>query len=465
MKLLLYNSLTKKKEFFCPIDQNLIKMYVCGPTVYDYPHIGNARSVIVYDVLYRILIHLFGFNHVKYVRNITDIDDKIIARCIKGNIPISTLTYSTINSFHEDIEYLGCKKPNIEPRVTDHIQDIIYLIQRLLDYGIAYKADCYVYFDVTKARDYYKFSSRPFERDMYIGRINIESKQVKKNSEDFVLWKPGNADDPESSKFDSPFGKGRPGWHIECSAMSYKYLGDTFDIHGGGIDLLFPHHTNEMAQSCSAFPGSKFAKLWIHNGFLTVNNEKMSKSLGNTITIRDLRNQGVHQDTIRLFLLNTHYRKPIDYNSKAISDAKKIISYWYQAVESLSDIQNPGNISEEFLSCLLCDMNTSNAFKVISKYAKQVHLEQDIKRKKYLVCKILACARFLGLMTQSSNQWFQGQYEDNKYIEYIEYLVSQRSIAKNQKDWLLADKIRDKLNTLQIKIEDKSDGTYVWKKE
>lgn len=459
MKLSLYNSLTRKREVFSPINGKLIKMYVCGPTVYDHPHIGNARSVVVYDILYRILIKLYGYDHVRYVRNITDIDDKIMIRAIEEKVSIYELTKKTTNYFHDDMDYLGCKRPNIEPKATDHIKEMIEIINKLLEKDIAYKADGHVYFDVTKAQDYNKLSGRSFE-DMFQG-VRIESSEAKKHPGDFVLWKPSSPEDDESARFKSPFGEGRPGWHIECSAMSYKYLGETFDIHGGGADLIFPHHTNEIAQSCSAFPGSKFAKLWVHNGFLTVNHEKMSKSLGNFTTVEDLRKKGIKGDVARLFLLSNHYRKPIDYNDKVISDSKRTISYWYRAIENLSNVE-AGIIPEEFFSCLLDDMNISNAIKITNDYAKQIHLEKDIELKKELASNMLACANFLGLMSQSVDEWFKGS--NNDQIDHIENLLARRLIAKNQKDWLLADKIRQELNDMEIEIEDRPDGTSVWKK-
>ena len=460
MNLSLYNSLSRKKELFSPINDKLIKMYVCGPTVYDHPHIGNARSVVVYDLLYRILIELYGFDHIRYVRNITDIDDKIMVRALEEKISVSELTQKTIKYFHDDMDYLGCRRPNIEPKATEHLEEMIEIINKLLEQNIAYKADGHVYFDVTKAQDYNKLSGRSFE-DMFQG-VRIEASESKKHPGDFVLWKPSKPEDDESARFNSPFGEGRPGWHIECSAMSYKYLGETFDIHGGGADLIFPHHTNEIAQSCSAFPGSKFAKLWVHNGFLTVNREKMSKSLGNFTTVHDLRKKGVKGDVARLFLLSNHYRKPIDYSDKAISDAKSIIDYWYRSIENLHDIE-VGNIPEEFFNCLLDDMNSSNAIKVTNDFAKQTHLETGIKQKKELASKLLTCANFLGLMSQSVNEWFKGSDDDQ--TKYIEDLLAKRLMAKKQKDWQLADKIRAELSDMGIEIEDKPDGTSVWKKK
>lgn len=459
MKLKLYNSLSRKKELFFPINHKLVRMYVCGPTVYDHPHIGNARSVVVYDLLYRILIELYGYDHVRYVRNITDIDDKIMIRAFEEKISVSDLTKKTIKYFHDDMDYLGCKRPNIEPKATEHLEEMIEIINKLLEQNIAYKANGHVYFNVTKAQDYNILSGRSFE-DMFQG-VRIEASESKKHPGDFVLWKPSKPEDDKSARFNSPFGEGRPGWHIECSAMSYKYLGETFDIHGGGADLIFPHHTNEMAQSRSAFPGSKFAKLWVHNGFLTVNREKMSKSLGNFTTVQDLRKKGIKGDVARLFLLSNHYRKPIDYSDKAISDAKSIIDYWYRSIENLHDIE-AGKIPEDFFNCLLDDMNSSNAIKITNDFAKQINIETNTNQKKELASKLLACANFLGLMSQSVHDWFKGENDDRAI--YIENLLARRLIAKKQKDWQLADKIRAELSNMEIEIEDKPDGTSAWKK-
>jgi cysteinyl-tRNA synthetase len=458
MKLSLYNSLTKKREFFSPDDDKLVKMYVCGPTVYDHPHIGNARSVVVYDILYRLLIELFGYDQVLYVRNITDIDDKIMIRATEKNIPISELTRKTTEYFHADMDYLSCKRPNIEPRATDHLNEMIEIIMKLKEKNIAYQVDGHVYFDVTKAENYNELSGRSFE-DMFQG-VRIDTSEDKRNPGDFVLWKPSVPSDDESTKFASPFGEGRPGWHIECSAMSRKYLGETFDIHGGGADLIFPHHTNEIAQSCSAFPGSKYAKMWVHNGFLTVNHEKMSKSLGNFTTVQDLRNKGIKGDVARLFLLSNHYRKPIDYNDKAISDSERMLSYWYRAIEGLSDIESLDNLPEDFLKYLLEDMNSSHAIKITNDYAKQIHASSSMDQKKTIASKLLACTNFLGLMNQPVAEWFQGV----ENVDQIEKMVNRRSVAKSQKDWKLADEIRQELTNMGIEIEDKPDGISTWRK-
>lgn len=455
MQLFLYNSLTKQKEIFTPINKDLVKLYVCGPTVYDFPHIGNARSVVVFDILYRILIHIFGNEKVLYVRNITDVDDKIIDRAKEKGIKISDLTNNVTEEFHNDMRYLGCLTPNIEPKATAHINDMIWIIQRLLDNGFAYIANNHVYYDVSKAKNYTKLSGR--ELDDMIHNVRIEKSEHKNNPGDFVLWKP--TDTCDDSCFKSPWGLGRPGWHIECSAMSYKYLGENFDIHGGGVDLIFPHHTNEIAQSTSAFPGSYFAKYWVHNGFLTVNGDKMSKSLGNFITIKDLINKNISGDVIRLLLINTHYRKPLDFNEKAVHDAKKTLNYWYKAIE---DLKTPLNLEfpQEFITALLDDMNVSTAIKIINDFAKNVHTSNDENEKLKSGSKILQCANFLGLMRKSVSQWFTGDVS----LEMVETLLNQRNKARLEKNWPLSDQIRKQLLDMGITIKDQKDGSSSWYK-
>ncbi len=459
MKLSLYNTFTRHKEIFLPIDDNLVKMYVCGPTVYDSPHIGNARSVVVYDILYRLLSKIFGSNRVKYIRNITDIDDKIIDKANQLKISISDLTSKITEEFHHNMQYLGCLPPNIEPKATSHIGDMIMLIQKLLNLKHAYIADNHVYFDVATSLKYTELSNRTLNE--MIDGVRIENNPAKKQAHDFVLWKPANIDEPISANFDSPWGRGRPGWHIECSAMSYKYLGENFDIHGGGADLIFPHHTNEIAQSRCAFPNSYFAKYWVHNGFLTCNGEKMSKSLNNFITVKDFINKQISGDVIRLLLITSHYRKPLDYNDKALEDATKMLNYWYRSIENL-DISkiDTQNISEEFLSALLDDLNTPLAIKIINDYAKLIFSTNKEEEKYHNASYLLSCTNFIGLMSKSPQDWFHFEIED----EYIERLVGLRKLAKSEKNWLLADQIRQELAINGVILEDKIDGTTIWKK-
>lgn len=462
MKLSLFNTLTRKREEFKPLDANLVKMYVCGPTVYDHPHIGNARSAVVFDILYRILLQVFGKSHVMYVRNITDIDDKIIERAVLKSITISELTVKTTQDYRNALSYLGCLPPTKEPKATEHLEDMHKLIQLLLEANIAYIVGGNVYFDVAKAKNYTELSGRNLN-ELY-ENVRTESDADKRNTADFILWKAAKETDDESAKFTSPFGVGRPGWHIECSAMSTRFLGKNFDIHGGGIDLIFPHHSNEIAQSCSAFPGSSYAKYWVHNGFLTVNQEKMSKSLGNFITVKDLMDSGIKGELIRLLLISTHYRKPLDYNQKAVQDAGKTLNYWYRTAKNinLGADQSPDNLTQEFIAALMDDLNTSKAIKLINSYAKLANSTNDETVKLASVKKMLACARFLGLMKVSSDEWFKT--ENNDEGEEITKLINQRIAAKKEKNWQQADELRNKLKLLGVVVEDKPDGTSGWRK-
>jgi len=454
MQLSLYNTLTRKKEIFQPLNSNSVKIYVCGPTVYDRPHIGNARSVVVYDILYRLLNKIFGQNKVCYVRNITDVDDKIILRAKELNITIKELTDKTTVEFHSDMNYLFCLPPTIEPKATLHIDDMIMIIEKLLSTNHAYIVDQHVYFNISMSDDYTKLSNRNLN-EMFEG-VRIENSESKKHPHDFVLWKPAIATDDHIWNFDSPWGRGRPGWHIECSAMSYKYLGTDFDIHGGGADLIFPHHTNEIAQSKCAFPNSSFAQYWVHNGFLTCDGDKMSKSLGNFITVKDLIDKNIKGEVVRLFLLSSHYRKPLDYNNKALEDSTKMLDYWYRSIENTSIIYN-SNLPDEFLSALLDDINTPLAIKIINDYAKLSFTALSVEEKNIEAAKVLACANFLGLMNQSAFQWFQSEIDR----DYVNQLIQQRNKAKSDKQWILADQIRAQLLQQGIMLEDREGGTTV----
>ncbi|UZW38803.1 cysteine--tRNA ligase [Rickettsia conorii] len=453
----LYNTLSRTKEVFNPQDQANVKMYVCGPTVYDNPHIGNSRSGVVYDLLYRIVIKIFGEKAVKYVRNITDVDDKIIDRAALLGVTIDELTDKVTKEFHKNMAYLGCMLPSIEPKATKHIDVMIAIIERLIAKDHAYIADNHVYFDVLSAPNYTELSNRNLE-EMFEG-VHVENSKTKKNPQDFVLWKPAKQNESANMNFESPWGLGRPGWHIECSAMSYKYLGENFDIHGGGADLIFPHHTNEIAQSRCAFPSSTYAKYWVHNGFLTVNGEKMSKSLGNFITVRDLMNKQIQGEVVRLFLLSSHYRRPLDYNDKAIEDAKKTLDYWYRAIENIN-VQKI-DLPHDFMQSLLDDINTPLAVKIINDYAKAVFISKTEEERQLNASAIITCANFIGVMNKTPHEWFNSGVDKL----YINELVNKRLEAKKQKNWLLADQIRNQLLEEKIILEDQPDGTTIWRKE
>src|SRR3984957_9074898 len=360
MELKLYDTLTRDKRLFEPLDPNNVRMYVCGPTVYDFAHIGNARPVIVFDVLFRLLRHLYGEQHVTYVRNITDVDDKINARAAEEypglplNEAIRQVTEKTDRQFHEDVAALGCLPPTVEPRATEHIAEMRDLIERLVKSNNAYVAEDNVLFSVPSMKDYGQLSKRPL--DEMIAGARVEVAPYKKDPRDFVLWKPSKPGEPA---WPSPAGiktPGRPGWHIECSAMSWKYLGETFDIHGGGTDLIFPHHENEMAQSLCAFPGSRFARYWMHNGMLQVNGEKMSKSLGNFFTVREILAKAP-AEAIRLLLLRTHYRAELDFSDQGLAETRRELDRFYRALEQAPDAA-PGDIPAPVLEALCDDINT-----------------------------------------------------------------------------------------------------------
>ena len=347
-ELKIFNSLTKKNENFIPISKDRIGMYVCGPTVYDYPHIGNARPLIVFDVLYRLLKKIFGNNKVTYVRNITDIDDKIIESSKKNNKSIGELSKTITTSFHEDCKYLNCLKPSFEPKATEHIKEMVGMVENLIKNKHAYENEKHVYFSVSSFKEYGKLSNKNSEE--LVAGSRVEVSKYKKDPLDFVLWKPSKTDDPG---WDSPWSRGRPGWHLECSVMSEKFLGKKFDIHGGGLDLIFPHHENEIAQSCSANKTDNFANYWVHNGFVTFDKEKMSKSIGNIVAIHKLR-KNINGQVVRLALLSSHYKQPLDWNEKLIIESQNTLNKWYTQFEKIDSVE----FQEDILNPLLEDLNT-----------------------------------------------------------------------------------------------------------
>ncbi len=468
MKLYLYNTLTKSKQLFVPIDPKKVKMYVCGPTVYDLIHIGNARTNIVYDVLYRILINLYGSSAVQYVRNITDIDDKIITKANELNIPVRDLTEQTIKEFEKDDLYLGCLTPSLQPKATEHIDSMIRIIQVLIDQNFAYVSDGHVYFSVSKTSKYTKLTGRK------LGELisRSEDNQSKKAQEDFVLWKPTKHTERSDAVFESPWGSGRPGWHIECSAMVNWAFGTDLDIHGGGVDLIFPHHTNEIAQSTCAFPGSNYAKYWVHTGFLTKEKEKMSKSLQNFITVRELQNRRINSEVFRMFILNTHYRKPIDFSEKNLRDSATRINYMYNALQisenskSLEYEQSQAlnyTLPKEFMSFLLDDMNTHMAIEYLHQEAEKIHKDASFVQAK-VVSDFVKCAHFLGFLTQkNAKSNFQALSEIK--IQQIERLINQRKVARDKNQWKKSDKIRNNLLKVGVRLEDHRDNSTTWSLE
>ncbi len=444
----LTNSLGGKKEIFKPIDPNKVKMYVCGPTVYDDPHIGNARPLVVFDILFKVLKCKYGNKSVTYVRNITDIDDKIIESAKQKKISIGVLTKNITNSFHNDCDYLNCEKPSFEPKATENISLMVEMINVLLKNKNAYEKNSHVYFDVSSFKDYGKLSNKNIDELKAGARVEVS--ENKKNPEDFVLWKPSNKDEPS---WDSPWGKGRPGWHLECSAMSKKYLGDTFDIHGGGRDLIFPHHENEIAQSRCA-NNKFFSNYWIHNGFITIANEKMAKSQGNIFKIKDFY-QRYNGQVLRLALISTHYKQAMDWSDDLLTQSKKTLDKWYECQKKP---EGKVLIPDDDLIPLYDDLNTpgyiSNIHKLYDKAAKGSDKDKEI---------FTTACNFIGLLTEPKSKW----QEFKKNIleiseEEILQKIKDRNTARDNKNYQLADEIRNELLDKGILIEDKDDKT-TWK--
>ena len=445
----IHNSLGNKKEKFIPINNNKIGMYVCGPTVYDDPHIGNARPLVVFDILFKVLKCKFGEENISYVRNITDIDDKIIQSSLDKKISTQELTEVITKKFHEDCVYLGCDDPTYEPKATENINLMIEMISNLIESGFAYLKNDHIYFEVKKFKDYGKLSNKKL--DELIAGSRIQVSENKKNQEDFVLWKPSNDNEPS---WESPWGKGRPGWHLECSAMSKKYLGDKFDIHGGGIDLIFPHHENEIAQSRSANKNEVFANYWVHNGFITMSNEKMAKSQGNILKISDFKNK-VNGQVLRLALISAHYKQSLDWNDKLIDECQNTINKWYDAYVELS---KKVLIPEEYLDPLYDDLNTPG-------YLANLHRLFDKAQKGELKDKEIftAACNFIGLLNETKNKWLDFKKSKLNISENeIKNKISERNKARNNKDYELSDKIRKELLDKGVLIEDK-EGKTVWK--
>jgi cysteinyl-tRNA synthetase len=445
MTLKISNTLTRAKENFIPIDEKNIRMYVCGPTVYDYPHVGNARPLIVFDLLFRLLSKLYPNSKVTYVRNITDIDDKIIEASNRLNISIQDLTNKVTKDFHNDCHYLGCLNPTVEPKATEHLNEMVSLIQKLLKNGFAYLSNDHVYFQVSKFKKYGNLSNKKIEE--LISGSRIEVSENKKEPGDFVLWKPSKDNEPS---WDSPFGKGRPGWHLECSAMSEKYLGNHFDIHGGGLDLIFPHHENEIAQSVCANNNEKFSNYWLHNGYVTVDKQKMSKSLGNFITINELKKK-YNGQVVRLAMLSTHYTQPFDWNENILEASNKNLDKWYEFYSESDD-----KINEENLKFLLDDLNTPLMISNIHELYKKAKSGDTLSAK-----QLSSSCKFLGLFNQKPNEWKNFKKIGKISSEEIEELISKRNKARLKKDFKTSDEIRDLLNSKGVLIKDKN-GNTTW---
>ncbi len=442
----LTNSLSKKKETFKPINPKKISLYACGPTVYDIPHVGNARSLVVFDVLFRILKALYGSN-VTYVRNITDVDDKIIEVSQKKNKDIREITNEVTKTFHDNCKSLNCLSPSIEPKATDHIKEMIEIISSLISKGFAYENQKHVYFEVNSFKDYGKLSNTNLDELKAGSRIEISN--LKKNPIDFILWKPSKQKEPG---WNSPWGRGRPGWHIECSAMSEKYLGKNFDIHGGGLDLIFPHHENEIAQSCCNNNLKNFANYWVHNGFLTINKEKMSKSLGNIISISDAVKKYSGQ-VVRLALLSAHYTQPLDWNDDLLINQEKILNKWYNIYQDKEE-ENSSEVEE----ILLDDLNTPGFIAKMHELYNEAYKGDEEKKSKFNIA-----LKLIGLFNVSKKEWENSKKSRISVPEsYILKKIDERAKAKKSGDFSLADKIRDELSSQGILIEDKKEKT-IWK--
>ena len=460
--IFLTNNLSNKKEKFVPINKKKIGMYVCGPTVYDDPHIGNARPLVIFDILFKVLKCKYGENAVSYVRNITDIDDKIIKSANDKNISIQDLTNKVIKDFKDDCDYLNLESPSKEPKATDHINEMTEMISDLVKKKFAYEKNNHVYFEVKKFKDYGKLSNKNL--DELIAGSRVEISEDKKNPEDFVLWKPSTDNEPY---WDSSWGKGRPGWHLECSAMSKKYLGNQFDIHGGGIDLLFPHHENEIAQSRCANETKSFANYWVHNGFITTSNEKMAKSQGNILSIKDVKDLGAGQ-VLRLALMSAHYKQPLDWNEKLFQDCQKTIQKWYDGIDKENYLfakpvrkkllNKKVRIPDEILKPLYDDLNTpsyiANLHKLFEKTSNGN--EKDIE------IFISAC-NFIGLLIESKEDWEYYRFQCAKIeSKVINERVKLMDKARENKDYAESDRIRKELQDIGIVLENK-DGKTVWK--
>ncbi len=454
MTLKIYDTLSRKKVPFEPLDTKHIRFYVCGPTVYDFAHIGNARPVVVFDVLARLMRRLYP--KVTYVRNITDVDDKINARAAESGEDIRALTERTAARFHEDMAALGNLPPDVEPRATDHIAEMIAMITALLGRGHAYEADGHVLFDVPSMADYGKLSRHG--RDELIAGARVEVAPYKQDPADFVLWKPSSADLPG---WDSPWGRGRPGWHIECSAMSMKYLGRSFDIHGGGQDLIFPHHENEIAQSRCENPDNHFAKYWMHNGYLMAEGEKMSKSLGNFYTVHELLEE-FPGEAIRLALLHTHYRQPLDFTKDGLAQAKAVLDRFYLALRDNG--QAAATEAPDVRAALEDDLNTPLALSHMHEALAALNKADSDAEKAEARGALLAGGALLGLLQQNPEAWLRGGGGDTALDDAeIDRLIAERTQARKNKDFATSDRIRDELAEQGIVLEDGPKGT-TWRR-
>jgi len=455
MTLQLYNTLNRRKEIFVPVNPDRVTMYVCGPTVYSYAHIGNARPAVVFDVLLRLLRHYWS--NVIFARNITDIDDKINAAAAEQGIDISEITAKYEKIYLEDMASLGVIPPDIDPHATDHIPEMIAMMEKLIAKGHAYTVEGHVLFHVPSFDDYGKLSKRG--QDELLAGARVDVAPYKKDPSDFILWKPSTPDLPGWA---SPWGRGRPGWHLECSCMIEKHLGSTIDIHGGGADLVFPHHENEIAQSTCASEGEDFVRFWLHNGFVNVDREKMSKSVGNVLLVHDLL-KNTSGEAIRLALLNAHYRQPLDWTDDGLVQAKRMLDRLYGALRKLEDTEviigtKP---NANFLAALNDDLNTPKALATLFDLARKANSANDIADKRRIKSELIASGQLLGILQADPEEWFSAKEYDETALDisHINKLIEARQTAKAKQDYAEADRIRNELTAQGILLEDGQDGT------
>lgn len=454
----LSNTLTRRKDKFTPLDTNNVRMYVCGPTVYDRAHLGNGKTPVSYDVLYRLLCYVYGKDHVTYVSNITDVDDKILNKHKETGKPIREITEETYNWYIADMKKLGNLEPNARPRATDYIQEMIEIVKKLLENGHAYEAEGHVLFSVDSMPGYGYLSGRSMKEMLAGARIDVAD--YKKNPADFILWKPSDTDQPG---WNSPWGYGRPGWHLECTAMSSQLLGTDFDIHGGGNDLIFPHHENECAQSMCAFPNSKFARYWVHAGMLMVDGVKMSKSLGNFYTLDEVLEKAP-AEALRLLFLTAHYHQPFNFTFEGLSNAKATLDKFYNSLLKNKEIvKEDVEPSSGLIDALCDDLNTPLALTFLHEDVNQLNKAENEADKKKWKSQLLADAYMLGLLFQEPEVWFKGEQGDDE-AKGIEAKIQARLEAKKNKDWATADAIRNELKAQGIILEDTPQGT-TWKRE
>jgi cysteinyl-tRNA synthetase len=453
MSLILYNTLRRAKEEFVPREPGRVSVYVCGPTVYNRPHIGNARPAVVFDVLVRLLRTRYA---VTYVRNITDIDDKINAAAEEAGEDIAVVAGRHAQAYHEDMRALGVLAPDVEPYATHHLEQMIAMIASLIDKGHAYAAEGHVLFRVASYPDYGSLSRR--DRRQLLDGARVEVAPYKEDAGDFILWKPST---PQQPGWDSPWGRGRPGWHIECSAMVATHLGTTIDIHGGGNDLIFPHHENEIAQSTCAHDGAPFSRYWLHNGFVNVDHTKMSKSLGNVVLVNELL-EGAPGEVVRLALLNAHYRQPLDWSDQALVEARRKLNRLYNALRAADGWEDNWQQSEpdpEVIAALDDDINTPRALAALFGIAREINRLEDAEQVRELARRLRASAELLGLLSQAPAEWFASDGSDAVSAEQVNALIASREAARAAKDYREADRIRDELAGLGVVIEDSADGT------